>query len=262
MTQVESASVQEQELPPEAASRRSSARVIFGNGRLPTDFSINLGAAPCNHACLFCPQSIKKPRKAAWLDVDLLRKVLSEMPEQGIILNLSAYTETLAAPNLVPAVRLMKEVRPKLTIVMATNGSLFREQVITDLITAGLDWYQYSFDAPDRESYQRMMQVDHFDRVWNNLERIVELRNKLGSRMKVTTHILGFEEFREKFETFRAHWEDKVDQVIWRRVGNLGRRDLGPRSQSRQGGLSHSGNADPGQAHALQLDLHALQAPA
>jgi ubiquinone/menaquinone biosynthesis C-methylase UbiE/MoaA/NifB/PqqE/SkfB family radical SAM enzyme len=205
-----------------AEARRAAARIIFANGVLPTNFSINLGAAPCNHSCLFCPQSVRKPRKAAWLDLDLLRKVASEMPETGVLLNISSYSETLAAPNLVPAVRLLKMLRPELKIVMATNGSLFREAVVLGLIEAGLDQYQYSFDAPDRDSYKRMMQVDHFDRVWENLGRIVALRDRLGSPMRITTHILGFEEFREAFEGFRTHWEGKVDEVNWRPVGNWG----------------------------------------
>jgi MoaA/NifB/PqqE/SkfB family radical SAM enzyme len=206
----------------EAAARRATAQQIFANGRLPTNFSINLGAAPCNHSCLFCPQSVKKPKRAAWLDLDLLSKVTSEMPEQGVLINISSYSETLAAPNLVPAVRLLKRFRPKLKIVMATNGSLFREEVITGLIEVGLDQYQYSFDAPDRASYRRMMQVDHFDRVRDNLERIVELRNRLGSSMHISTHILGFEEFRAAFAGFKSYWEGKVDEVIWRPVGNWG----------------------------------------
>jgi len=205
-----------------AEARRAAARFIFANGVLPTNFSINLGAAPCNHSCLFCPQSVRKPRKAAWLDLDLLRKVASEMPKTGVLLNISSYSETLAAPNLVPAVRLLKTLRPELKIVMATNGSLFREAVVLGLIEAGLDQYQYSFDAPDRESYKRMMQVDHFDRVWENLARIVALRDRLRSPMRITTHILGFEEFRKAFEGFRAHWEGKVDEVNWRPIGNWG----------------------------------------
>ena len=36
---------------------------VFSNGNLPTNFSVNLGVAPCNHSCLFCPQSIEKPKK-------------------------------------------------------------------------------------------------------------------------------------------------------------------------------------------------------
>ncbi len=203
-------------------SRRSSASTIFANGPLPTNFSINLGAAPCNHSCIFCPQSIHKPSKAAWLDLDLLRKVVSEMPEEGILINISSYSETLAAPNLLDAIRIIKSSRPKLQVVLATNGSLMREKVIQGLIDAGLDQYQYSFDAPERESYQRLMQVDHFDRVWSNLERIVEMRNKANSPMRISTHIMGFEEFREAFQDFEAYWKERVDQVIWRPVGNWG----------------------------------------
>ncbi len=82
--------------PAEAAARRATARQIFANGSLPTNFSINLGAAPCNHSCLFCPQSIKKPKKAAWLDLDLLGKVIGEMPHQGVLINLSSYSEKLS----------------------------------------------------------------------------------------------------------------------------------------------------------------------
>lgn len=199
-----------------------TARAIFSNGALPTNFSINLGAAPCNHSCLFCPQSIHKPRKASWMSMDLLRKVVSEMPEEGVLVNISSYSETLAAPNLVEAVTIIKTLRPKLSVVMATNGSLFRENVIVGLIEAGLDHYQYSFDAPDRENYHRLMQVDHFDRVWENLERIVALRNERKSAMRITTHIMGFEEFREPYKAFEAYWRDRVDQVIWRPVGNWG----------------------------------------
>ena len=207
---------------PDSDPKTQLARNIFANGALPTDISIGLGAAPCNHACMFCPQSVVKPKKATWLDLEVLEKVLREMPEEGIRLNISSYSETLAAPNLVPAVDLMKTVRPKFPIVMATNGTLMREQVIDDLIFLGLDHYQFSFDAPTRESYAKMMQVDHFDRAWKNLETIVEMRNQRFSPMKITTHIMAFEEFREDFEVFKAHWEKKVDEVIFRPVVNWG----------------------------------------
>jgi MoaA/NifB/PqqE/SkfB family radical SAM enzyme len=223
----------------------STARGIFANGPLPTNFSINLGAAPCNHSCLFCPQSVHKPRKASWLKLDLLRKVVGEMPEEGILVNISSYSETLAAPNLVEAVQIIKTLRPKLKVVMATNGSLFRENVISGLFDAGLDHYQYSFDAPDRRSYERLMQVDHFDRVWANLERIIEMRRKRRSSMRITTHIMGFEEFRENFAAFEAYWKDKVDQVIWRPVGNWGGETWGLEGNLAKAGFSVPESAKP-----------------
>lgn len=199
---------------------------VLPNGTLPTNFSINLGAAPCNHTCLFCPQSVEKPDGQYWLDLGLLEKVLHEMPEENILINLSAYTETIAAPNLIPAMKLMKSIRPKLPIAMATNGTLFREEKIDELIDLGLDHYSYSFDAPNPEDYAVIMQKDDFHKVWNNLERIVELRDQKGSKMKITTHIMHFKGVEDDFETFKEYWDGKVDTVYLRRVGNWGSDDL------------------------------------
>jgi len=209
------------------ARKIAYAKEVLRNGPLPTDFSVGLGAAPCNHSCMFCPQSVEKPSRAAWLDLDLLGKVLQELPEEKLRLNISSYSETVAAPNLLPAVRLMKQLRPKLPVIMASNGTLFREPVIEGLIDAGLDHYSYSFDAASREDYAVMMQHDDFDRVWGNLERLVELRDRKKSVMKITTHIMHFKGVERDFEKFKAYWEPKLDAVVLRRVGNWGSDDLG-----------------------------------
>ncbi|MEZ4573950.1 MAG: radical SAM protein [Vampirovibrionales bacterium] len=137
---------------------------------------------------MFCPQSVEKPDGQYWLDLELLRKVLHEMPEEGVLLNVSAYTETIVAPNLIDAIKMMKEIRPKLKVAMATNGTLFREEKVEELIDVGLDQYSYSFDSPNPQDYATIMQKDDFHKVWNNLEQIVAIRDKKRSSMIVTTH--------------------------------------------------------------------------
>ena len=207
---------------PYSEARAIAAKMQPSNSWQVIDFSINLGVSPCNHTCMFCPQSVQKPAKARWLDLGLLRKVLQEMPEEGVQIGLSSYSETIAAPNLLNAVRLMKEVRPKLRIAMASNGTFFREQLFSDLMDAGLDHYSYSFDAATREDYAKLMQKDDFDLVWTNLEKLVELRNQKKSKMQITTHIMAFEGREADFEKFKAYWHTKVDFVQWRTVGNWG----------------------------------------
>src|SRR5260370_6224395 len=125
----------------ETVRKTAYAKAVLWNGTQPTDFSIGLGAAPCNHTCLFCPQSVEKPGRAVWLELTLLREVLEELPAEKLRLNISSYSETVAAANLLPAVRLMKEARPKLPVIMASNGSLFRDEVIARRIDAGLGHY-------------------------------------------------------------------------------------------------------------------------
>lgn len=216
--------------PEGAATGYSEARALVEQlkasmtptGPLPNSFTFTIGVAPCNHSCKFCPQSIQKPKRAKWLSMELIEKILREMPEEGVQIGLSSYSETIAAPNLVPCVRLMKEIRPKLPVAMATNGTVFREKVVAELIDAGLDHFSFSFDAATREDYARMMQIDHFDKAWASLERVVQLREEKQSDMKITTHIMAFEGKRDDFERFKDYWEPKVDFVQWRTVANWG----------------------------------------
>lgn len=233
------------EATPANVDQREAQKIAYGkavlaNGVLPTNFSIIIGAAPCNHTCLFCPQSIEKPKKAIWLDLGLLEKVLNEMPEENILLNVASYSETLAAPSLVPSLRLMKKIRPKLAIAMASNGSLFKESVLQQIIDESLvDHYSFSFDAATKQDYATLMQADHYEKTWGHLERLVEMRNQAKSSMKVTTHIMGFKGKEADFEEFKKRWDGKVDAVVWRRVSNWGSDDLGLEAQlAREGFVS------------------------
>ena len=205
-----------------AAVKLGMAKTIFANEKEPLNFSIILGVAPCNHSCTFCPQSIVKPKKAVWMDEGTLRKVLNELPEEGVLLNVASYSETLAAPHLLSSIRLMKEIRPKLAIAMATNGSLFKENVVKGLIEAGLDYYSYSFDAPTAKNYETLIGKNDYEKVVKNLNRLIDLRNEMKSSMKIQTHIMAIDEFKDDFESFKKTWEDKVDSVTFRPVGNWG----------------------------------------
>jgi MoaA/NifB/PqqE/SkfB family radical SAM enzyme len=199
---------------------------------------------------------VQKPKKAGWLDLDLLRKVMHEMPEEGLNLALSSYSETIAAPNVVDAVRLMKEIRPKLPIAMASNGTLFREQVIEQLMEAGLDHYSYSFDGATREDYATLMQKDDFDRVWQNLERLVELRARRNFKTKITTHIMAFKGREADFEKFKAYWEPKLDFVQWRTVNNWGGDNWGLEKQLAEKGFVSAHATPPKRYPCMSILYH------
>lgn len=222
---------------PYSEARVLAARAFRGNDWQPTNFSVNLGVAPCNHTCIFCPQSVQKPKKARWLDLNLLEKVLLEMPEDGIQIGLSSYSETIAAPNLLDAVRLMKRIRPALRIAMASNGSLFREDLISDLMDAGLDHYSYSFDGATREDFAALMQKDDFETCWANLEKLTEMRKRKGSNIHISTHIMAFQGREADFEKFREYWQDKVDFIQWRNVCNWGGDNWGLEKRMREAGF-------------------------
>jgi MoaA/NifB/PqqE/SkfB family radical SAM enzyme len=196
------------------------------HGIFPTNFSITLGAAPCNHSCLFCPQSISKPKKVQWLELQVLEKILHEMPPDNIQLNVSSYSETMKNPVLFPALELMKTIRPNLPIVVATNGTQISEEQVRKLIDIGLDELQFSFDAADRESYRELIQSDHFVQAEQSLEMICRIRDEGRSKMKILTHIMAFGNQVSGFECFKKKWGKKVDCISFRNVGNWGNEGL------------------------------------
>lgn len=250
---------EEPELTGEQKRLHELAKVYLLNGKLPTDFSISLGAAPCNHSCLFCPQSIKKPKKALWLDLNILEKLLNEMPHKGVRLNISSYSETLAAPNLVPAVKLMKKIRPELPVTMATNGSLFREKIIEEILELEIDVYQYSFDAPDRESYARLMQVDHYEKTKKNLEKIIEIRDKKNSKTKILTHVMEFKETKTQNDEFIKEWSGILkggDFTDIRRVANWGGGVWGITEQLKENGFTPIYEAPKNRFPCMSIFMH------
>lgn len=203
--------------------RTGYSQGIITNGKLTANFCVQLGSAYCNHSCLFCPQSISKPKENEWLEMSLLEKVLKEMPDIYMELFTSSYSEPILAPNLIDALKLIKKIRPKYRVTLASNGSVFREDVFIELMKHGLDVYQFSFDAANREDYKTLMQVDHFNLAWKNLERIVELKKKMNSNISIRTHIMHFKGVEKDFEKFKDYWQDKVDHVVLRSVHNFGR---------------------------------------
>jgi len=48
------------------------------------------------------------------------------------------------------------------------------------------------------------------------------MRNRKKSPMKITTHIMHFKGVEEDFEKFKAYWQDKIDAVVLRPLGNWG----------------------------------------
>ncbi|MBI5740644.1 MAG: radical SAM protein [Nitrospirae bacterium] len=221
----------------EDVKKISLQKAYLQRGVFPAQFSVVLGSAPCNHSCLFCPQSVVKPGKAQWLDMKVLEKSLNEMPEENISLNMSSYSETMQCPVLFPAIEMMKRIRPNLPIVMATNGSQMTVRKVEKLIELGLDKLSFSFDAADRESYKQLMQKDDFEQVERNLEMICRVRNEHKSNMQILTHIMGFENQRELYETFKQRWDGIVDVVSFRSVGNWGDEGLGLKKRLEESGF-------------------------
>jgi hypothetical protein len=119
------------------------------------------------------------------MDDRLFRRVVDECAESGCReIHLHNFGEPLLDPQLDDRIRTIKE-RGVRRVKIFSNGSLLDESWARRLIDAGLDEIKISLDGGTRREYERIRVPLNFDRVLENLCRLVTLRNELGSRLVI-----------------------------------------------------------------------------
>jgi len=70
----------------------------------------------------------------------------------------------------------------RIRTIMSTNLTLFGEEVCEGIIKSGLDTLIASVDGVTEETYQKYRIGGHFEAVYRNLERLVEMKRRLRRR--------------------------------------------------------------------------------
>ena len=76
------------------------------------------------------------------------------------------------------------------TVKIFSNGSLLNEPHARGLIDAGLDEIKISFDGASKEEFERIRFPLKFDVVMENVQRLVELRDRRGLAAEDLRHLL------------------------------------------------------------------------
>jgi MoaA/NifB/PqqE/SkfB family radical SAM enzyme len=99
-------------------------------------------------------------------------------------IHLHNFGEPLLDMHLEERIRYAKE-RGIRKVKMFCNGSLLNAARAEGLIRAGLDEIKISFDGATREEFEKIRVPLKFDRVVENVKRLVALRNELRSGLKI-----------------------------------------------------------------------------
>ncbi len=73
-----------------------------------------------------------------------------------------------------------------------------------------------SLDAYTKQTYEKIRIGGDFDRVVGNLERLIELRNELGSPTRIMTSIIKQSRALGEVEAFKSFWGRYADEVLVR----------------------------------------------
>lgn len=144
-------------------------------------------SAACNLKCPMCPRTVYENKEkgdfhnSKHFNFELYKKVIDEAAELGVYaVKLIWFGEPLMNPRIVDMVAYAKQKGIE-EVSLNTNAVLLNEKMSRGLIEAGLDGLYFSFDAPDKETYEKIRVGANYDQVLGNIKRFHEIRDELNS---------------------------------------------------------------------------------
>ncbi|MDR0273330.1 MAG: radical SAM protein [Clostridiales bacterium] len=189
---------------------------ILGKGPIhididPTNF--------CNLRCKMCPITVikkEKKEKTHIMDFDLYKKIIDEAADLGVpSVKFGILTESLVHPKIVEMVEYANAKNFE-DIGIVTNATLLTEELARRLIKAGLKKINISFDSPVKETYEAIRIGADFDKTVNNIKRLIEIRNEMGSQtplLRVT--MVKMKENEEERQLFKDLFEPYADRIAF-----------------------------------------------
>lgn len=187
----------------------------------------------CNYSCRMCPQS-SPGRPQGFLrkmDIKTFTSVLEQCAPIRVI-NLEGSGEPTLLRDLPYYIRVAKRYADR--VQMFTNGYRFEGSYMMECFDAGLDYARFSVIGYDPISYRKWMQLDGFDRVYENAEAALTYASSRGAHVASYHLILDPAQEQAELQKYRDNWIDPlgIDAEVWRQHNWSG---VYPTSQERRG---------------------------
>lgn len=190
----------------------AAANLEVADFPLQIDFELN---SSCQMKCAFCVHGFEKVPKRA-LSMAAFRRVIDEGAEHGLCsIKLNYINEPLLNRDLPAFVRYARQ-KGVLNVYFATNGLLLTEKVSKDLIDCGVSKVMVSLDATTPETFLKVRRSPHFERIVENVERLLAMPDRPMVRVNFLRSPLNEHEADE----FIRRWDGVADMLGFQtRVG-------------------------------------------
>lgn len=182
----------------------------------------------CDMACIHCAHPVikKDPNyRGKFMDPAIHTKIVEETKaytDQLWVFRYAADGESLLHPQFLDMVEETKRagIGP---VDLTTNAMSLTDEKMRRLLEAPIDVIDISTDAYSKETYEQIRIKGDFDRVTNNVRRLLELRDELASPTKIMVSIIDQKQAKHEIQAFQNYWGPLVDEVLVRGLNN----DLG-----------------------------------
>ena len=179
----------------------------------------------CNARCPNCPYTNSGIRSdyqdRPLMNEDTFKIIADQCGEYGAWIRISGGGEPMLHPKAVELMEYAKKVGAKVGLI--TNGSRFTEESSRRLLTAQIDMIEFSVDAADPQTYERVRRGLDWEILLKNIKRMAKLRNKLKSKTKIIAS--GVNQVDVDIEAVAKFWEPMVDNFQKRKYLTWGIND-------------------------------------
>ncbi|MBZ0156977.1 MAG: radical SAM protein [Alphaproteobacteria bacterium] len=179
----------------------------------------------CNAQCPNCPytnSAIRSDYKdRPLMNEDTFRLIADQCGEYGAWVRISGGGEPMLHPKAVELVEYAKKAGAKIGLI--TNGSRFTGESSRRLLEAQVDMIEFSVDAADPETYDKVRKGLDWDTLLTNVKRMVELRNRMQSATKIIAS--GVNQTGVDIDAVAKFWEPLVDNFQKRKYLTWGIND-------------------------------------
>lgn len=148
----------------------------FDEGERISPIHIDMGLSKfCNSACVYCYGLFQKMEKGVYIQRDALFNFLKDAGEIGVkSVSMIGDGEPTCNPNFYDALYVGKKAG--LSLATSTNGVLLNTLERRKAILDNCEWMKFTIGAGTREGYKLIHQRDHFNKVVENIEAMVEMK--------------------------------------------------------------------------------------
>lgn len=192
----------------------------------------------CNLRCIHCPigngWTDKSSYKASYMKWNIYKKIIDEISNYKIEqLIFSPAGENFIHPEFIDQLDYAKQKKiNKITII--TNGLTLDNRAIINKKKSNItnieailrnepEVINISLDAAKKETYKKIRIGSDYHRVWSNVHRLINHRDKKNYKTKIMLNIIQQEENNDEVNLFKEYWGNLADRILVRPyLTNLG----------------------------------------
>ncbi len=121
----------------------------------------------CNLSCIHCNRPLMK-REVNYMDLNLFKKIMDEVCDKLLTLDLSGWGEPFSHPNIFEMIEYAKHKGVR-EVIGNTNITSLNDSVIKKILKSKLDTLIFSIDAASESAYQKIRIGSDYNIIHENI---------------------------------------------------------------------------------------------